>query len=251
MKKLLVAIKNNTYRWYKKERKMLCLSLLCGVVATAFAAVYTKNYSDKIVSGIASQIIRFHVLANSDEAHDQSLKLIVKDKVLEEYSGIINTSSSIEETRRMLEANLGGIETLAQNIVYDEGYDYGVKASLAKDKFPTKQYGDITLPAGDYEALRIEIGNSGGQNWWCVMFPPLCYVDITKNEIDEGAKETLRSILSEEEYMLMDNNIRQTDDIIKIKFKIVEWWQEKNAFIDADDIVIAQNIIMEIAEGSF
>ena len=83
------------------------------------------------------------------------------------------------------------------------------------------------------------------------MFPPLCYVDITKNEIDEGTKETLRSILSEEEYMLMDNNIRQTDDIIKIKFKIVEWWQEKNAFIDADDIVIAQNIIMEIAEGSF
>ena len=251
MGKQLSNMKNNIFIRYKKEQRVLALSLLCGIAVTTLAALYTKNYSEKILSGIASQVIRFHILANSDEAYDQSLKLLVKDKVLEEYSPILNTSASIEQTRQTLENNLVGIEELAQNIVYEAGYDYKVKVSLEEDKFPTKKYGDITLPAGNYEALRIEIGSSAGQNWWCVMFPPLCYVDVAKNEIDPAAKEVLREVLSQEEYMLMDNSARQDDDMVKIKFKIVEWWQERGGEIDADDIIIAKSVESEVFDGSF
>ena len=249
--KILSSIKSKIYAWYIKERKLLVVSLLCGAIITVGAGVHTKNYSQKIISGIASQVIRFHVLANSDESADQNLKLLVKEKVLAQYSPVLNASSSIKETRQTIENNLAAIEALAQTIVYEQGFSYSVKATLAKDNFPTKQYGDITLPAGNYETLRIEIGESKGQNWWCVMFPPLCYVDVTKNEIDPATKEILRSMMTEEEYMLMDNNMRQNNDIVKIKFKIVEWWQNQNGEPEAEDIILVQSIKGEIGEGSF
>ena len=251
MKNYFKNIRGNIYNWYKNERKILALSLISGILITVVAALYTKNYSEKIISGISSQVIRFHVLANSDSPNDQALKLMVKDRVLEEYSPMLNASSSIGETRRLIEANLTGIEELAQEIIKAQGYDYRVKASLGPSNFPTKQYGDITLPAGGYEALRVEIGEGKGQNWWCVMFPPLCYVDIAKSEIDPATKESLQNILTDEEYMLMDNNIRQNDDMVKIKFKIVEWWQERGGKIETDDRIIAGNYKPEAIDGSF
>ncbi|MCL2565225.1 MAG: stage II sporulation protein R [Defluviitaleaceae bacterium] len=222
--------------WYKRERKVLFASLLCGLVFTIGAGLYTRHYSYQTVDAIASQIVRFHVLPNSNSDMDQALKTTVKEEVLDKYSEMLSSASSIEEARGLLTANLGNIEEFAQNIVFREGFNHPVNVNLSESSFPTKEYGDITLPAGRYEALRIEIGSSTGANWWCVMFPPLCFVDITRSEVAPATRESLRSLLSESEFALLDNNVRENDPLVKVRFRIVEWWQD-GGFED-DEIIL-------------
>ncbi|MDR2899199.1 MAG: stage II sporulation protein R [Clostridiales bacterium] len=227
--------------WYKKERKIIIASLVLGFIITLSAAFYSKAYSDRVVSNISEEVIRFHVLANSDSKSDQTLKIKVKDAVINEYESLLNSSKSIEETRGILINNIEGISQTAESVITGEGYNYPVKVSMSEDKFPTKVYGDITLPAGRYEALRIEIGEAKGQNWWCVMFPPLCYVDVTKAETEPSMKEALKNNLSEDEYRLVDNSYAQEDKSIEVKFKIVEFWQELTEEEEADEIITVEN----------
>lgn len=223
---------------YKREKNILLISLLCGLLITLGAGLYTRHYSYQTVEAIASQVVRFHILPNSSSDADQALKMTVKEAVLSEYREILTAASSIEEARGLLKANLGDIEHFAQNIVHSEGFNHPVNVSLTKSSFPTKQYGDITFPAGRYEALRIEIGESGGANWWCVMFPPLCFVDITRSEITPSTRESLQSLLSEGEFALLYNNTRENDPMVNIRFRIVEWWQD-GGFED-DEIIFVK-----------
>ena len=140
---------------------------------------------------------------------------------------LLKESNSLEETRVLLESSLTMIQDIALEVIHEQDKDYSVQVSLGPSLFPTKQYGDIVLPPGEYEALKIEIGDAVGQNWWCVMFPPLCFVDITHGVVPEESKEQLQNILTEEEYNLIVA-VDDTDEIpIKVQFKIVEWWQEK------------------------
>ena len=122
--------------------------------------------------------------------------------------------------------NLDKIEDKAKKIIEENGYNYNVSAKITFDDFPTKQYGDVVLPAGEYEALKVEIGEAKGKNWWCVMFPPLCFVNASVKEVPKEDKDMLKSVLTDTEYDIVTKADNENDIPIKIKFKIVEMWQK-------------------------
>lgn len=182
---------------------------------------YTKKKVDKEIESISSKIIRFHVLANSDKESDQKLKLKVKDEVIKFISPKLKDSKSIDESRDILKKYDKEIKDIATNVIKKNGYNYSVSTSLTKENFPVKVYGNITLPQGKYEAYRVLIGDAEGQNWWCVMFPPLCFVDVTKGQVAYNETENrMKKVLTNEEYSLVDNTISKKE--VKFKFKIVE-----------------------------
>ncbi|TEB17218.1 Stage II sporulation protein R [Pelotomaculum sp. FP] len=125
--------------------------------------------------------IRLHVLANSDSEADQALKRKVRDEIIQVMAPEFLASGDIESARLTARSNLDRIELIASRVIKAEGKDYPVTAELNTFPFPTKHYGAFILPAGDYEAVRVVIGNGEGTNWWCVLFPPLCFVDMTRN----------------------------------------------------------------------
>ena len=200
---------------------LLLLVLLFSGVLMGFANPYIGNQNDR-VSDIAHEIIRFHVIANSDSEKDQELKLKVKDGLVKEMAPYLSNASSITDARDILYTNLNIVEELAQDIINQNGYDYPVKVNLGPKHFPIKVYGDYTFPSGVYEALSISIGQGKGKNWWCVMFPPLCFVDETYCIVNEEAEEQLKYLLTEEELDLLKSN----KDNIKIKFKLWEEFKE-------------------------
>lgn len=210
---------------FMKEIKIIAMSAVVGLLLTCVIAARTYVYSETTQSDIARNVIRFHVLAHSDSDEDQALKQKVRDGVLQTFKQALNASNSVEETRQFLTSHLDEIKSCAESIIRENGYDYPVSASVTKDFFPTKVYGDVVFPPGDYEALRIVIGNGEGRNWWCVMFPPLCYVDITRGIVSEDGKQQLKLNLPEEEYKLLTH--ANDDTTVKVKFKIVEWWQNR------------------------
>lgn len=217
-------------KWYHKDKKILSISICGGLLVTMIAGVMaTKTYSETIQSGIANSVIRFHVLANSDSEFDQNLKLKVRDAVLEKMSDSLSGTKSKEETKLLLEKAKSEIKNTALEVIKKEGFQYDVNVTLSNDLFPMKVYGDIAFPAGYYDALRIEIGNADGQNWWCVMFPPLCFVEGSYETVSDKSKKDLENILTEDEYEIVVTSKSKEAFVPEIKFKVVEWWQEREA----------------------
>ncbi len=210
----------------KREKNILLLSIFIGAFITLVFMLATKSYSYNIQKGIADEVIRLHVLANSDEDYDQQLKIKVKDGIVKMLENELYNSMSKDETRIILLQNLDKIEDRAKEIIEENGYNYNVSAKITFDDFPTKQYGDVVLPAGEYEALKVEIGEAKGKNWWCVMFPPLCFVDASVKEVPKEDKDMLKSVLTDTEYDIVTKADNENDIPIKIKFKIVEMWQK-------------------------
>lgn len=210
----------------KREKNILLLSIFIGTFITLVFMLATKSYSYNIQKGIADEVIRLHVLANSDEDYDQQLKIKVKDGIVKMLENELHNSMSKDETRIILLQNLDKIEDKAKKIIEENGYNYNVSAKITFDDFPTKQYGDVVLPAGEYEALKVEIGEAKGKNWWCVMFPPLCFVDASVKEVPKEDKDMLKSVLTDTEYDIVTKADNENDIPIKIKFKIVEMWQK-------------------------
>lgn len=201
------------------------------IIAAVFLTVPVciNSYTDGINKSLAGSLIRLHVIANSDSPEDQALKRDVRDTVLSYIKDEIGNSSDIEKTRSIIQHNLDKITNIALATVSGYGGTYGVKTSLGSYPFPTKSYGDVTLPAGNYQALRVVIGNGKGANWWCVLFPPLCFVDVTHGTIPDSVKSGLREALTEEEYKMITSSVNESDIPIKIKFKIVEMFQSSKA----------------------
>ena len=213
--------------WFKREKSILLVSIILGSIITGVILNYTKGYSEAIQTSLANHVIRFHVVANSDSREDQEMKIEVRDAISEEMTPLLSTSDKIEVTRDILIKNSNKMEEIAKEIIKKWGKNYPVKVTLGPAVFPTKQYGDIILPTGEYEALKVSIGKATGKNWWCVMFPPLCFVDVTHGVVPEDTKEDLKQVLSEEEYKIITQAAYEEEIPIKIKFKIVEWWQGK------------------------
>jgi stage II sporulation protein R len=217
-------------------KKIICGFVCLGILVTLFSKGYSaKGIDNSLQASLEGKLIRFHVIANSDTAADQALKLKVRDKVLEYISPKLSNSKSIEESREIIKANDEAIRKIAQNVVEKNKYNYTVTTELSKQVFPVKTYGNITLPQGEYEAYRILIGNGSGQNWWCVMFPPLCFIDITKGEVSyEETQKVMKKVLSEKEYEAVDNtqedkekkdevkDNKSDDKKVIVKFKLVE-----------------------------
>ena len=148
---------------------------------------------------MAEEVLRFHVLANSDSKEDQELKMIVKDEVVSWLEAKMDCNS-LEETKNFIRSHLTGIEEVAEETVRREGYSYPVQAALEWTDFPEKSYGDVTFPAGSYEALRIQIGEAKGHNWWCVLYPNLCFIDSVRAVVPEKGKKQLKHVLTDDEY---------------------------------------------------
>lgn len=186
--------------------------------------LWSGIYAARIQAGIADGVVRFHVLANSDTAADQSLKLEVRDAVLAAFGEGLEGCSSKGESLAFLAACKEEIRQTAAAKIADAGYDYPVSVSLVREDFPEKTYGSLVFPAGVYDAVRIEIGEAQGQNWWCVLYPQMCYVDAAWGEPTAKGRERLRQNLTAEEYAVVSAS-EQTAQMPKIKLKIVEMWQ--------------------------
>ncbi len=159
-----------------------------------------KIRQQSLQQGIAEKILRFHVLAASDTEEDQELKLKVRDAVGAYMEEELADALDKSESEELVRLHLGEIEAVAEQTIKEEGYDYPVTASLAYVEFPEKTYGAYVFPAGTYEALEVVIGEGKGHNWWCVMYPNLCFSGSVYEVVDEEAEERLREVLSAEEY---------------------------------------------------
>lgn len=161
---------------------------------------------------IADKLIRFHVIANSDSKEDQELKLKVRDRVIEELSIKLKDAKTLDEARNLLVQNIDFVNNVAKNVIIENNYNYDIKTTLSNENFPDKIYGDYVFPQGNYEAFRIVIGNGIGQNWWCVMFPPLCFVDETKSVVDSEKLESSIESLDLDENEKIENEDKQKQD---------------------------------------
>ena len=209
---------------WKKEKWYWCMAIALGLAFSAvFAAHWTKGYSEMIQNGIAGKVVRFHVLANSDTEADQALKLAVRDKVLQEYSDLLTACEDKEQTLAALETAQTEICETAAAEVAAQGYDYPVRVSLVREEFPFKKYDDLIFPAGVYDALRIEIGAAEGQNWWCVLYPQMCFVDAAWGYSTEESHARLQNTLTEEEFLIV-SALEQEELEPKLKLKILELW---------------------------
>lgn len=165
------------------------------------AAMSIQKYGQaKLAEELSQKVLRFHVIANSDSEKDQELKLQVRDAVGAYMQSKLAGADSLEQSKTIVSENLKDIIQVAENIVCQQGSSYHVEAALTWVDFPEKVYGEYHFPAGSYEALRLVIGQGEGKNWWCVMYPNMCFADSVYEEVDENAEEALREVLTAEEY---------------------------------------------------
>lgn len=196
----------------KTKGKILTLLLICSAMflLTEFVA------ADEAVAD--DSLIRFHVIANSDTLYDQSIKLKVRDAVIEKVNHVLDSARNEKEAEQLLERHSEEILETANNILTKENCGYTATAKLGTSIFPTKTYGKITLPAGKYKAYKIILGEGKGKNWWCVLYPPLCFVDIN-DDTAVAVTEKTEDLRKEEDIFAVNGNLYQ----IKIKSKLLEY----------------------------
>ena len=190
-----------------------------------YTTIYAFSYVQAVSTDISNSVFRLHVIANSNSDEDQNLKYKVRDNLLKYMNTICKDCSSKEEAISVASMHEDDFKQIALETIKNEGFSYDVKVEIGNFEFPTKQYGDISLPAGLYDALKVEIGNANGRNWWCVMFPSLCFVDISSGIVPEESKDELQNVLSDEEYAIISDNSSYG---IKFKFKLLEFFANNN-----------------------
>ena len=199
----------------KIRKHVVPLSLAAGVLCAGIGA-WRDIRAAKIQQGIAAQVIRFHVLADSDSAWDQANKLAVRDAVLDYLNDVLSENMNVVQTENFIENHLKNIRQVAEETLAQRDCSDPVQAQLVQDDFPEKTYGDCTFPAGTYEALRISIGRAEGHNWWCMIYPGLCFNGESGFSISEENKTLLRGVLTEEEFQTVAGEGR-----IRLGFKIL------------------------------
>lgn len=205
--------------------KKVKYSLILIILLSIYIFISAVSYVTAISSDLENIIFRLHVIANSDSNEDQNLKYIVRDNLIAYMNELSANSKTKEEAIQIAKEHTDEFYNIAKKTIIDNGYNYDVTVEIGNFDFPTKHYGDISIPAGYYDALRVKIGKAQGQNWWCVMFPPLCFVNVTSGIVPEESKELLESELNEEEYDIISN---KNSSEIKFKFKLIELLQNTN-----------------------
>ena len=193
-----------------KSMKYKKIILLLSLFILTFTYIVYPYIENEVKEGFKNELIRFHIRANSDMEEDQALKLKIRDEILKEMKMKFKDTETIEESREVIEANMMEMKSITEGVIEKEGKDYEVNISLGQDNFPTRKYGNLVLPAGEYETLLITLGEGKGQNWWCVMFPPLCFVDISHSVAYNLEKE----IEVEQEV--------EKEPKLKLKWKVVD-----------------------------
>ena len=192
------------------------LALACSILtALAAGCLLMERSAAACQTSIAGKILRLHVLADSDSPEDQALKLTVRDGILAYMDANAPDFADVREAKAWTSLHMEDLQKTAEGILLSQGCNDRVSLELACSYFPVKTYGDLTFPAGDYEALRVKIGEAKGQNWWCVMYPPLCFTDATCCEFPRESREILERQLTETEYLSLQKEV-------KIKFKLLE-----------------------------
>lgn len=182
------------------------------------------SYASNISNNLENNIFRLHILANSNSSLDQSLKLKVRDNIINYLENLCDNCKSKTDFLTIINKNLNNIENIAINTIIDNGFSYPISIEIGNFYFPTKHYGNISFPAGDYDGIRIKIGDANGENWWCSLFPPLCFTDISSGIIDYTSSKNLENNISSEEF----NIVSSDNKIYKLKFKLIEFLNEKN-----------------------
>ena len=185
-----------------RMRKMtMFISVFMTVITTG---IFLWNAELKVKAQIqeqlAGEVLRLHVLANSDSEKDQALKLKVRDEILLYMKENMPDTEYVEEVTDWVRKNSRKLEEIGAEVISKEGYHYPVSAALTTCWFPEKSYGDVTFPQGNYKALRIEIGEAKGENWWCVLYPELCFMNAVHAVVPEEGKKQLKNVLTEDEY---------------------------------------------------
>ena len=217
MKKILNFIKNS------KIKNITIITFLLFL----YTFICAQHYASAVSTNLSEAVFRLHVLANSNSEEDQSLKLKVRDSLLNYMNNLCSNCSTKVEAISLANIHKDDFQQIAENTIKENGYNYPVKININNFYFPTKNYGDITLPAGFYDALRVEIGEAKGKNWWCVMFPSLCFIDVSSGIVNDEAKENLEENLDQESYNLISE---QNNTEIEFKFKLVEFFSNNGLF---------------------
>ena len=212
MNKFISLVKSSVF-------KRLIIVLLLLILFIFISAI---SYVSAVSNNIANGVFRLHVIANSDSPEDQNLKYIVRDELIKYMNTLAKDCTSKQEVIEIAQNNISNFENIAKKTIQDNGFNYNVTVEIGNFDFPTKTYGDITLPAGTYDSLKIKIGKSEGQNWWCVMFPPLCFVDVTTGIVPEESKKEMKEAMPEEEYSLISNT---NNSEVNFKFKLIEFFE--------------------------
>ena len=193
---------------------VLCTAALIGVLVS-------NMLQARYVERIADQVLRFHVIANSDNTADQELKLAVRDALVAYMAENGDSFANADEAAAFAAAHCDELAEVAAAVIRQAGQDYPVSASVTWCSFPDKTYGNLTFPAGSYRALQVKIGEAAGQNWWCVLYPLLCFTDEGTVSVPEDSQERLQEALGEEDYERLENAGRP-----QLRFKLLEWLEE-------------------------
>lgn len=215
MKSILSIICN------KKVKNSLILLFLLFL----YISISAISYVNAVSSDIENSVFRLHVIANSDTKEDQDLKYKVKDNLIEYMNSLCKDVTSKEEAIKISKLHEEDFLNIANNTIKENGYSYPVTIEFGNFSFPTKDYGDISLPAGYYDALRVKIGEAKGQNWWCVMFPPLCFVNVSSGIVPEDSKELIKQELNDEEYSIVT---KEDSSNIQFKIGLIEWFMNND-----------------------
>ncbi len=194
---------------FDERKDIMKNKLILSVITAAIVTIAWGIVSENTLFDISSGITRLHIVANSNSETDQTLKLKVRDRLLCEDVGKIN-------------GDLSKIKEVCENEITENGFEYSVSADYGTYYFPSRTYENITLPAGDYRAIKVIIGEGKGENWWCVMYPPLCYSGATDGKLSEEKMNLLKNCMDKESFELIENSGIK----IKPSLKIVELWQK-------------------------
>lgn len=211
-------------------RSMVKMIFILTFLLFLYTSLCAFSYAKSVSTDISDSVFRLHVLANNDSEEDQALKYKVRDNLINYMNSICTETTSKDEAISIANNHLDNFKKIAEDTISANGYNYTVQVQVGNFEFPTKTYGDISLPAGNYDALRVNIGEAKGQNWWCVMFPPLCFIDVSSGVVPDNSKEVLKNSMNEEDFALVSESDESSE--ISFKFKILELFG-KSGFMTA------------------
>ncbi|MBO5349726.1 MAG: stage II sporulation protein R [Clostridia bacterium] len=206
-----------------KFKTFLSKLLFIFFIIIIFIFISAKSYSNTMFKNISNSFLRLHIIANSDSTEDQMVKYKIRDAIIEYMSPYFDGVSSKDDALTILNNHINEIYNIALDVASSNGYYYPITVSVGNFYFPTREYDTITLPEGYYDALKIELGESKGQNWWCVMFPSLCILESSDSDFSDDSKKILQENLNSEEYSIISNEKKSVD--LKIKFKLIELFE--------------------------
>ncbi|WP_339198013.1 stage II sporulation protein R [Aeribacillus sp. FSL k6-2211] len=207
----------------KKLSVIYIFLILFGSLLTAYEMPTDAKQNETVI--IPDEAIRLRILANSDSPEDQALKRNVRNAVNEAINQWVQDLTSIEEARKIIRAKIPEIKDIVQSVLKQENSSQSFTVEFKKIQFPTKLYGNFLYPAGNYEAILITLGEGKGANWWCVLFPPLCFVDFSSGEAIQQDEE--KDKVKEEKKLEKTKNLfapEEHDEEVEVKFFLVEWF---------------------------